>query len=183
MKMKMKLYDVGPKVTLEQVIEIEKTIGHQLPQQYKDFLLQFNGGEVSPDCFKVKYSGQEWAEGLEEALLRAFYSIPEHEYYSFLENQEFYEGRVPADTILIADTPGRDKILLGIEGENTGKIFYWNGSYEVDEEEQAEEGFQADYSNVGFVANSFNEFLKGLYIMKGDDDDNEYEADGEYEIN
>jgi hypothetical protein len=180
--MKIKLYDVGPKITLEKIAEIEKTIAHQLPQQYKDFILKFNGGKTDLNCFKVHYNGQEWADDIEEALLRSFHSMPEHKYYNFLKNQRFYKDRVPSDTILIADTPGRDKVLLGVEGENMGKVFYWNGEYEVAEEEPAEEGFQADYSNVGFVANSFNEFLKGLYTMEGDDDDNEYEADGEYEI-
>lgn len=180
--MKIKLYGIGLKLTLEQITTVEKTIGHSFPLEYKDFLTQFNGGGPSPDCFDVEYNGQEWVGEDEGALLYRFFFMTDDEYFSFLDNYRYYKNRIPIDTIPIAKDAGRSLVLLGIEGANIGKIFYWNGEYSASPDEEEEEGYEADYRNVGFVANSFNEFLKGLYILEEDDDDNEYDADGEYEI-
>jgi len=40
-------------VSLEQVENFEKTNEIELPKLYKDFLLEYNGGRVEPNVFKI----------------------------------------------------------------------------------------------------------------------------------
>jgi hypothetical protein len=62
--------------------------------------------------------------------------------------------RIPDDTIAIGDDPGSNQILLGIAGENRGKVFYWFREGEKDPDDPAVPG----YENIGFIANSFENF-------------------------
>lgn len=139
--------------------EFEKAIGTQLPQEYKNYLLSHQGGHPTLDVFRVRWSGQNWAEGNEINSVAWMFSIYNGKDENLLDYYETHHGRIPKDTLPIARDPGGNLILIGISGDNNGKIFFWQREYEVD----LEKGLPADYSNIGFVANSFNEFIDSLY--------------------
>ncbi len=157
--MNITMYDVGPKLNQEVLTEIEKKINHKLPKEYKEFMLQYNGGAPVPSAFRIQWSGQEWAEGDEAGLLEYLFSIYDEPAVNFLKNYITYNGRIPKDTIAIANDPGGNVILLGTGESNEGKVYYWDHNHEIDEEEEEE----PDYRNVGLIANSFNEFIDSLY--------------------
>lgn len=144
--------------TPEQIREAENTIGLELPEEYKKYLLSHKGGHPDPDTFSVQWNGQDWAEGNEINSVAWFFAIYDGKDENFLDYYETHKGRIPNDTIAIARDPGSNLILLGTSGTNKGKIFFWQREYEVD----FENGEVPDYSNVGFVANSFNEFIDSL---------------------
>ena len=110
-----------------------------------------------PSWFRIQWSGQDWAEGWETGTVEYFLSIYDDPDANFLEYSDTFEDRIPKDTIAIAFDPGGNLILLGTDETNNGKVFFWMHSYETDEDEET------DYSNVGFIANSFNEFIDSLF--------------------
>ena len=88
-----------------------------------------------------------------------FLAINDERSSDFVSDYQTYKGRVPSDTVPIGYDPGGNLLLLGIGSRNYGQVFFWMQSYEKDGSEPGE----ADYRNVGFVANSFDEFLDSLY--------------------
>ena len=146
--------EVQPDATLEQLQKLEQVISRTLPDQYKAFLLRTNGGRPVPAYFRTQWHGQEWAKGWEVDQVDFFLSVNDSGSSDFLGDYETYKGRIPNDTVSIAYDPGGNLVLLGVGERNYGKVFVWMQGYETEE---------ADYSNVGLVANSFNEFLDSLY--------------------
>jgi len=170
-----------PPASEEEIARLESAINSKLPPDYREFLKKINGGRIDTDehlgkyaCFKVKWSpGQRWGSGDESAILGNLYSLN----YEFLKMKlrntnppfEIYEAleafrsaddfRIPEDTISIGDDPGSNQILLGISGDNRGKVFYWFREGEKDPDDPNPPG----YDNVGFVANTFNEFLNSIH--------------------
>ena len=147
--------------TPTQLKEAEKEIGFALPEEYRQYLLTHKGGHPFPDVFRVQWQGQYWAEGNEINSVAWFFSIYDGEDENFLDYYETHKDRIPKDTIAIARDPGSNLILLGASGPNKGKVFFWQRDYEVDPGSDQE----ADYSNVGFVANSLREFIDSLFEL------------------
>jgi hypothetical protein len=143
----------------EAIREAERQIGVPLPQAYKQFLLKYNGGRPEPAAFRITWSGQEWADDWSVDTVHMLLGLRPGDEADFLTDFESYQGRIPNDTVPIGYDPGGNLLLLGVRGRNTGKVFFWMQDYEV------EEGQTPDYSNVGFVASSFSEFLDSLVDM------------------
>jgi hypothetical protein len=141
----------------EAVKKAEQLIGTPLPDAYKQFLQKYNGGRPEPAGFLITWSGQGWAEGWSVNTVDVFFGFKQDDPINFLDFLNVFSNRVPADTVPIGHDPGGNLLLLGFTGPNAGKVFFWMRDYEV------EEGQVPDYSNVGFVASSFSEFLEGLF--------------------
>ena len=87
-------------------------------------------------------------------MLSWFLSIYDGDATNLLEyNTESFSGRIPKGTIAIAHDCGGNLILLGVAGEYVGKVLFWVKDYEV------EQGEVPGFENVGFLANSFDEFI------------------------
>ena len=140
------------------IAKVEAVIGKKLPEQYKTFLLKYNGGAPFPSAFKIQWkSEQDWAEGYDFSTLEYFLALDPGSDADFMAYYEDFDGRIPSDTIAIGFAPGGNLVLLGVEASNKGKVYIWMHSYETDEDDET------DYSNVGLVVNSFEEFIDGLY--------------------
>lgn len=158
-------YDSG--ASEAKVQAIESLLGTRLPSDYREFLLVSNGGR--PDSvgakggtFKIAWRGQSWSWAFEQARLEWLYTtndVPNLSLAWVHDKHAFAQMRmlVPADTIPIGRDRGPNAVLLGIAGENRGKVFFWVSDY------AAEDG-EASYENVGFVADSFSDFLQALEI-------------------
>lgn len=144
-----------------QIQKAERIIGEILPESYKQYLLSNKGGHPDPDVFRVQWNKQDWAKGNEINSIAWFFAIYDGENENFIDYYETHYNRIPKGTIPIARDPGSNLILLAISGPNKGKVFFWQREYEVD----FENGEEPDYSNVGFVANSFNEFIDSLFEL------------------
>ncbi|NJO18450.1 MAG: SMI1/KNR4 family protein [Thioploca sp.] len=148
----MRIIESEKKLALHEIKEVEETLNIQLPEEYKRFLLLYNGGHPQPGKFKYICEDHQ-----NKSLVAWFLAIYEGKAENFLTFFKTYQGRIPQDTIAIARDPGGNLILLGINGKNRGKVFFWLQDFEVEEDEIPE------YSNVCLIANSFDEFLNSLF--------------------
>lgn len=120
----------------------EKRIGTRLPEDYRQFLINHNGGKPIPCYFRISE-----AEG--ENSLHHFYGL--HDGPSYLSLEEAYEnhkGMVPTSMISFADDPFGNALCIGIEADNKGKIFFWDHEAE---------------DNITEVSKTFSLFLESLF--------------------
>jgi hypothetical protein len=123
-----------------------------LPFEYKQFLLNSNGGWPVPNVFEVPgWHGQE-------SSVLMFYGIHDDPDYQLDRTCDAYDERVPADLIPIGSDSFGNNICLGWKGPRAGKIYFWDHEEELDENGD----FVTDYRNVYLLADSLQEFLDGL---------------------
>ena len=143
-------------LNLTQIEDIEKFIGLNFPKEYKSHLLQNNGGQCSPNTFMFNESGS-WTE----SCVDWFLAICDGEYDNLKEYIKTYKvdaKRLPIHILPIAHDPGGNLICISCGKQDEGQIYFWNHEQEVDYNLSDD----TDYTNLYFVANSFNEFIVGL---------------------
>ena len=140
------------KLTPERLKAVEKIIGVNLPEEYRNFLLAHNGGSPRPQAFEYRCGGGPPKLG----AVAYFLAIYDGDAENFLDFYETFRGRIPHDTISVARDPGGNLILLGTRGPNAAKVFFWIKDQEADEDEEP------DHSNLCFIAESFKKFLDSL---------------------
>jgi hypothetical protein len=152
---------------LQDIERAEKRMNIVLPLAYKNFLLKYNGGRPEPAGFDIIWSEdritseirRECSEDWRSSKVDWFLAIHEGEYSNFIEyNLVDFKGRIPKETIAIAHDPGGNLILLGIAGEQTGRVLFWVKDYENWEGDDSVENIPW-YDNIGLIANSFDEFI------------------------
>lgn len=153
----------------DEIKQFEEIIGMQLPNDYRQYLLS-GGGGVSPKgyyAFKTTEPGVLVLGKYHEEVLLGYLSsavIEENGFselmthFRFMNSPEREYAFLPDDIITIGSDQGGGSILLGIGGNQKGKIFYLNPNLFPDEEATI-----GNYENISFVANSFPEFLDSLY--------------------
>ncbi|WP_158502293.1 SMI1/KNR4 family protein [Vitiosangium sp. GDMCC 1.1324] len=139
-------------MTKERIADFERIIGVELPEQYKRFFLEHNGGSPRPPEFLFQREGEDPQEG----IVAWFLAIHDGPHENILRFFKMFQGRIPADTVSIARDPGGDLILLGIRGPLRGKVFFWTSELETDD------GTPTEPEMLYHVADSFDEFLKSL---------------------
>jgi hypothetical protein len=150
-----------PRIQERDISDAEKVLGCLLTDDYRRFLLQHNGGRPSLEAFDIQWDGKALGEGWGASLIHFFLSIHDGKYSNLLKyNTVTFKGRIPVDTVAVAYDQGGNLVLMGVGDDNRGKIFFWLKDHEV------EEGEVPDYSNVGFVAASFDGLLSSLYELK-----------------
>ncbi|MDP4725467.1 MAG: SMI1/KNR4 family protein [Alphaproteobacteria bacterium] len=120
-----------------------------IPESYKNFLIQYNGGRPENDHIDFK-------EGDNGTVISYIFGFTKERYGSFVRYQGTYAGRIPHNTIAIADDCLGNLIIMSVSGDDYGKIYFW------DHEMEAYEGEEPDYSNLTLVADSFEEFINNL---------------------
>jgi|GEM_PF-793805 len=129
----------------------EQKFACQLPQDYRKFLLQNNGGFPSPDCISFKEAGHETASDV-----FCFFTIGDDRKWASIDwHCDTYSGRLPKDTLPIARDSCGNLWLLAVARESSGSVFFWDhGSYNTFDE--------TDLANWPRVAASFEEFYGKL---------------------
>jgi hypothetical protein len=134
----------------EHLAELEQDLRIKLPTDYRQFLLAHNGGRPTPFVFDVNVDGL-----VIHIPIDRFLGIRQGDLYSFSRVLEDYKGRLPSNLLPIAcEALGLE--CISINGEDYGKIYFWDQSFEVTEGEP-------DYSNVYLIAHNFSEFLDMLH--------------------
>jgi hypothetical protein len=145
-----RLSGIEKDLTEKELTEAEHRVNVRFPDQYRQFLLKYNGGLPEPCAFNFKCGEEE----PELACIAYFLAIYEGESENFFDYFETYQDRIPAELIPIARDPGGNLILIGIKNNYKEKVYFWQQDYEPDE---------PDFSNICFIADSFNEFLSSLF--------------------
>jgi hypothetical protein len=150
----MQIEEVNPfgATSPEAIAEFEARRRMLLPLEYKQFLLNSNGGWPVPNVFEVP----GW-HGKGSSVLM-FYGIHDDPNYQLDGKCETFEERVPADLIPIANDDYGNNICIGWKGKRDGKIYFWDHEDELD----GHGGFRQDYLNVFLLADSLQEFLDSL---------------------
>jgi hypothetical protein len=130
---------------LDVLERFEKSLGCKLPKDYRNFLIDHNGG--TPEKYLVCWPGstepsEVWNNslGLHDGPTYARLDLMTKELTDYL----------PYGVIPFACDPGGNYFCIGIAGEYVDKIYFWN-------HERSEGGTSIDYLNE-----SFTKFVAGL---------------------
>jgi hypothetical protein len=137
------------RLSAEDVRAIEAQAGIRLPDEYKTFLLRYNGGRPRPSAFPI--------QGLVNnpfGVIQVFFGIDDPVESCNLDwNIKTLGRRLPANLFPIACDDGGDIVCLSLSGDDVGSVLFWDCYDEPDE---------PSYVNVYRIAESFPAFLAGL---------------------
>lgn len=139
----------------ENLRKVENEFGVEFPADYRRFLLQFNGGRPSPAAFDIAWRNEQaCGDDWKTSEVSRFLAIHDGDKANFVQiNRVDFRGRLPADTVAIAQDPGGNVILLAVKGPMAPRVLFWVKDHEVGE------GRKSSYENVGIVADSFEDLL------------------------
>ena len=109
----------GPRLSESDISKLEMRLGVTLPEQYRQFLLDFNGGSPTPDTVKV--------EGLPGASadVQIFFGIGRPVESSGLEwNLAVLAERLEEGLLPVASDSGGNVFCLALQGHGRGAVFY-----------------------------------------------------------
>lgn len=132
----------------EEIMEFECEIGFTLPDDYKEFLQNFNGGipEIKYSTFKL--------DDLEENIgLQVLYGLNLNENLDLREWFLEYEDDMLDGCIIIGHGIGFGFVVLINNTENSG-VYFWDHSFELDNSSEEE--------NVYKISDTFKEFIENL---------------------
>lgn len=130
----------------------EERLGEPIPEPYRRFLLEHNGGKPDRKIFRFVDEIGELRGDIISYFLAVNEGYPE-DIESTLERRR---KRIPPDLFPIASTVCGDQVVIGSRGPRAGKVYYW------DHELEAMPGEPMTYDNVFLIADSFDAFLENL---------------------
>lgn len=139
----------------EDVQNFETFVGSKLPRDYKEFLVKHNGGSPQQPNEVKGHSG---------ASVRSFLGIngeSGRDLYKVLEN---YSGRIPKNTIPIAEDGCGNLLVMSLEKANYGSVYFWDHELEVEEEDEVID----NPPNITRLANNFSEFFEKMQIISSE---------------
>ncbi|WP_309123443.1 SMI1/KNR4 family protein [Paenibacillus sp.] len=136
---------------LDALIRFEELIASKLPTNYRDYLIEHNGGKPCPSDFIISSGG----DSSSIHHMKGIHNGPS--YFSLIDSYLMYKGRMPSVLIPICDDPFGNLICISLKGKYRDKIFYWGHESEV------EEGKQPYWGNIVEIYNDFNSFLDNLF--------------------
>lgn len=166
--------DTGPELQAQDIEEVERILGAELPQDYKQFLLATNGGRPHPSSFK----GQP---------IQELYNIlREPDGFDLFSTYERVRQYLPEEVIPIGCTDLGDQICLVLKGKCRGKLFFYDHegptADDVHEESEVrakireELGLEKEppydwpeYPSLSLLADSFIEFVEGFYHISDEE--------------
>jgi hypothetical protein len=139
-------------ISQEQISAFELKHNFVFPQAYKEFLLKYNGGSITPDVFA--YHDRIYGE--EDSILDRLLCIGDDNYFNIEDYIKRYNltGRIPLIYVPIGTDLGANVLVINVElnSANYGKIFLWDHDIEGD-----------DNDNIYEVNETFTDFLNSLH--------------------
>lgn len=132
----------------EEIFKLEDEIGFTLPNDYKEFLINFNGGVP-----EVKYSTFKLNELEENIGLQVLYGLDLEENLNLREWYEEYEDDLLDDCLIIGHGIGFGFIVLVNSPEVSG-VYFWDNSFELENSSEDE--------NIYKISDTFREFIEEL---------------------
>ena len=130
--------------TEAQVLQFETQIGAVLPREYRNFLLTYNGGNVSPTCFRF----HDKAYG--DAEIRTLWSLGGVPYgLETVRNNLVEQGLLPAGMVCIGEDAAGNGIGIICLGDNYGKIVYFD--------------YGKAFDKIYVISESFQQFIDKLH--------------------
>ncbi len=140
-----------PPLTPESLESLQARLGVRFPQEYADFLLQFNGGHFMRS---VEYSIPNPTKFVTGGLVKSFFGEPNdgHDENGLAWWHDALSDRIPSEFLPIARCNFSDYVLLKLLGPDSrfAGVWHWNSSAMEDE------------PVFYWLADSFHEFLSML---------------------
>jgi hypothetical protein len=146
----MKMQSSGPALVIDDISRFEKEIGFALPRDYRDFLLEHNGGIPQPADFKVKIGSETLVDAVQ-----AFHSLLGE---SDVLRMEWHQAKreLPAGWLPIGLDIFGETLCVSLKGLNYGRVFLTEGYVE----------YLGHKPHMWKLANSFNDFEAMLFDQK-----------------
>lgn len=142
-KAQIEFKECSKPITLEELQKVEERSGFCLPEDYKRFILKFNGG--IPDAQFFSCVG--WGGG----SISKFYPItPDDQLYL-----SDYIDCIPRGLLCIGEEEGGNNIHIAVIGKNKGKVYYQHHEVGSDDVEPS-------FRDVFLIAKNFDDFLNEL---------------------
>jgi cell wall assembly regulator SMI1 len=138
--------------TDRQVRALEKSLKIRLPQDYRSFLLQNNGGKPDPDGFDVETINGPKANSRVGYFL-AIHDGKQDSFEDYFNTYKVKATRIPAHLVPIAHDSKGNLICIAVTGRDVGAVHFW------DKDDSVDDG--AD--NCHLLAKNFDEFLNALH--------------------
>ncbi len=139
------------KGNINNIKKIEKELHITLPEDYKNFLVKYNGAAIDNAYFDVDDLNQQIMMGVFLGV-----DLMENANSIININKEFKDD-ILENSLLIGDDPGNGLILLIFDGENDG-VWYYDHTYFFEQ--------STDELNTYFICDTFSEFIKLLEITQ-----------------
>lgn len=146
------IHDSKGIVSEQELAALEKQLGINLPNDYRDFLKKNNGGYPEPDGFS-------FSNGEDGSSVDKFLEVSDSKTASLISYYNTYKNRIPKSYFPIAKDPGGNLILIEIDHDGSG-IYFW------DHENESEDGDPPGMDNIYLVSSSFDEFINNLYEIE-----------------
>lgn len=129
-----------------ELIDFEKENSIKLPEDYRLFLLEFNGGAPNPNRVKNP-----------DTIVSYLLGMHNQDYFASLyKHIDMFKRRLPLSTFPIATDPFGNLFIMSVHPDVYGYIYFWDHEGEP----EYQDGNYVD--NCYFVAYSFNEFIDNL---------------------
>lgn len=148
----IKAIEGAPQATEPLVSQFERANQCQLPEDYRKFLLENNGGFPSSDCVTFQEDGKATASNV-----FCFHGVGDLPPWASIQwHIDTFSGRLPEDTLPIAHDSCGNLWLLNIGSQNSGTVVFWDhGTYDNFDE--------TDFEAWPKVAVSFTELVSKLH--------------------
>jgi cell wall assembly regulator SMI1 len=141
--------ECGRSLVPSDIDQLEHAIGMRLPDDYKAFLLRYNGGVPTPAAFPIdRFENNPY--GVVQVLFRIDGKI---ESSNLDWNYGVMNGRIQSNLFPVGCDGSGDLICVSLFGDDAGSVVFWDYYGETPE---------PSYSNVYHIADSFSEFLTSL---------------------
>ncbi|ELR64586.1 hypothetical protein C942_02399 [Photobacterium marinum] len=150
--------DVGPKLSEFELDSLEKKLKTRLPKDYRDFLLQFNGGEPQEDT--IDFDGDKI--NISGASIGYFYGLGTGS-EDIQVCMELIGDIIPDGLIPFADTPEGNYFLISTRSDSENYIYYKD--HEVEDTVDFSEQNNKLPESIVKVSSSFSDFINQLYDL------------------
>ncbi|WP_392551925.1 SMI1/KNR4 family protein [Orbus wheelerorum] len=139
------------KLTVAQIEYIEHNLNINLPKDYKQFLIDFNGGLPQSNYLTLMLNN------LNETLtLGVLLGINDNPNYNLISWNIEYKSDMPMSAIIIGTDYNSGLYIMITDKEQAG-IYYWDNSYNLESSD--------DNENVYFITSTFTEFME-LWVFE-----------------
>ncbi|PEA35649.1 SMI1/KNR4 family protein [Priestia megaterium] len=140
--------------------ELEKKVGASFPEEYVNFLREYNGGEVEDNIIELR------SVEIESFNLSSFFGTRLEDINNLLSCYDTFESRIPKGSIPIGRDLGGNIICLNLNREGYGYIFLWDHDIELEFEDN-----EMEIQDLYYVAPSFEDFLQMIKPYDPEEDD------------
>ena len=148
----IRILEAKPEATEVELRQIEADLRLELPKNYREFVIIYNGGHPEECAFTYQIP----TGGTGGSVVNRFLSFARGGGHDFVDFFRTYKSpgaeRIASDLIPIASDPFGNLVCLSIQGPRCGQIFFWDH----------EDEDPANHSNEYYVSDSFESFLDSL---------------------